>query len=181
MDEAAWSQLLASLTVQGVLLPISSEQLGAYERRTGFRLPGSYRSFCRVFGPGTLAEWFEIAAPFYCGSFSEQFGLDAKNDWYRNGTEWDEYVEDQDQFRRAVLFAGDHTGAAYFWDQARPSVPEANEYAIYSVARDYAVAYVCATFWEFVRICLHQGDKTLDGDLPPPRTFRPVWRGEQAD
>jgi hypothetical protein len=114
MDEPAWSQLLATITVEGTLLPVGTVLMDAYEEQTGFRLPGSYRCYCRVFGPGTLAEWYAIATPGYAGRFADRFELVAKNKSFREWTDWEEYIPNSEQFRRAVIFAGDETGAVYF-------------------------------------------------------------------
>ncbi len=86
MDETAWRELLGTLTVQRPLVPANDKQLDQYELQSGLRLPASYRSFCRVFGPGVLGDWYDFAVPGYTGKQTDFYELAAKNTYFRKGS-----------------------------------------------------------------------------------------------
>jgi hypothetical protein len=178
VDESAWKSLLATLQVDGDLHPVGAAGLDAYERQTGFALPGSYRSFCRVFGPGDVGGWYSVAVPAYGGPARNRhrYDLTAKTAAYRDGREWVEYAADPRQFEQAVIFADDCTGAVFFCDPAEVTVRDAHERAVYVVWRDWTQERVSDTFGEFVKICLHRGDRTLY-DEAPRLGFRAAWFG----
>jgi hypothetical protein len=181
VDEAAWKALLATLQVYGELHPVSTDALDAYERETGFQLPASYRGFCRVFGPGDVGDWYNVAVPGFEGKPKNRnrYDLVAKTETYRYGREWAEYAADPEQFERAIIFGDDCTGAVFFWDPAEITVPDAHERAIYAVWRDWTQERVSDTFGDFVKICLHRGDRTLYDD-PPRLGFRAAWFGRST-
>lgn len=98
MDEAGWQELLGTFTVHGRLAPANDEQLDTYERESGFRLPASYRAFCRVFGPGTLDDWYDFAVPGCEVKDPRRLELTMMNTDRRAGLEWEEYAQDIEQF-----------------------------------------------------------------------------------
>jgi hypothetical protein len=171
MDVAAWRELLGTLTVQGHLAPVTEQQLDVYDVEAGVRLPASYRGFCGVFGPGVLGDWYEFAAPGYTGKNAWQFDLATMNADRRASLEWEEYAQDVEQFRRAIVFGGDQTAAMFLWDSAEITRPDENELAIYAIWRNWETERVCDTFWDFVMMCLHKGSRTLY-DQPATPTFR---------
>lgn len=179
MDDAAWYALLNSMKTDGTLFPCTASQLDAFEEQTDVRLPGSYRSFCRVFGPGNLGNWFEFAAPGYSGHQPNQWDLAGKNAAIRASREWEEYAEDVSQFRRAVIFAGDEATGTFLFDPSDVTAAADNEYAVFAVWRDWTTERVCDTFEEFVAICLHRGTRTLY-DEAVSLTYRAPWQGSPA-
>jgi hypothetical protein len=179
VDEAAWSALLSTMTVEGTLFPSTADQLDGFEQEAGVRLPASYRAFCRVFGPGSLGDWYEFAAPGYAGYRPHRWNLAAKNADVRAAREWEEYAEDVAQFRRAVIFGGDQATGTFLFDPLAVTVPDANEYAVFAVWRDWTTEWVCDTFGEFIAICLHRGTRTLY-DEPAAPTYRAPWQGGSA-
>jgi hypothetical protein len=174
----AWSALLETMTIEGPLLRSSADQLDAFEQQAGVRLPASYRSFCRVFGPGTLGSWYEFAAPGY-GYQPERWNLASKSAHAHATSEWEEYAPDPAQFGRAIIFAGDEATGAFLFDPAAVTDPAASEYAVFAVWRDLTTERVSDTFAEFVAICLHRGGRTLY-DEAPPLTYRAPWQGSPA-
>jgi hypothetical protein len=176
VDEDAWRQLLAGLDLVGELHPVAVETLDAYERRSGFKLPASYRHFCRVFGPGSITDWFEIAVPDFKGRSPNRHDLDTVGRNSHDHLEWQAYSDDPQQYERAVIFGSDCTGARFFWDPAERTGRRGDECAVYAVWRDWTRGRVCDTFWEFASICLHRGSRTLYDD-PPDLVFRAAWYG----
>jgi hypothetical protein len=168
--------MLAGLDLIGELHPVASETLDAYERRTGFKLPASYRHFCRVFGPGNLTDWFEIAAPDCRGRAPNLHDLDTLGRNAHEHLEWREYSDDPPQYERAVMFGSDCGPSWFFWDPAERTDRRGHECAIYAVWSDWTRERVCGTFWEFANICLHRGSRTLYND-PPDLVFRAAWYG----
>ena len=177
MDETEWSELLGSLQVISKLHPCSVDVLDAYESETGFKLPASYRAFCQVFGPGDIGDWFNIAVPGFTGKpkSKNQYDLAAKTAFYHEGL-GQESFSDPEQFKRAVIFGDDCTGAIFFWDPAERTVKTKHEYAISVLWRDLSLERVCDTFAEFVNICLHRGKRTLYDEVPKIG-FRAAWFG----
>jgi hypothetical protein len=176
VDEDGWRQLLATLETVGELHPVEAEALDAYEERSGFKLPASYYLFCRVFGPGKLADWFNIAVPGFGGKALKSYDLETVGRLYHEGREWQEYSDDPRQFERAVIFGCDDTGALFLWDPEDRTDKRRRECAVYAVWRDWSRERVSGTFWEFANICLHRGTRTLY-DQPPRIGFRAAWFG----
>jgi len=176
MDEDMWRELLANLETEGELHPVDVEALNAYEKQSGIKLPASYRHFCRVFGPGNLGDWFEIAVPEFKGKAPKSYDLETVCRQYRQGRDWQEYSDDPQQFERAVIFGCDCTGALFLWDPAEQTDKRNREYAVYAIWRDWTRERVCDTFWEFASICLHRGNRTLYDD-PPRIGFRAATFG----
>jgi hypothetical protein len=170
VDEDAWRQLLKALNTIGELHPIATT-LDAYEKRSGFKLPSSYRHFRRVFGAGRIGDWFEIAVPGFTGKSPGSYDLETVGGTYRERLEWREYSDDPQQFERGIVFGSDCTGALFLWDPAERTDRRRHECAIYAVWRDWSRERVCDTFWEFANICLHRGDRTLYEE-PPRVGFR---------
>lgn len=176
MEEVAWSELLGTLKTVGELHPVEARALDAYESRSGFKLPASYRHFCRVFGPGDLGDWFKIAVPDFAGKSPNSYDLEALGRLYHERLEWEEYSDDPQQFERAVIFGSDGTGALFLWDPAERTNKRRHECAVYAVWRGWSRERVCDTFWEFANIGLHRGNRTLY-DEPPQIGFRAAWFG----
>lgn len=179
MNEDAWRQLLKSLEALGESHPVETSALDAYEKRSGFRLPVSYRHYCRVFGPGNIGDWFEIAVPGFTGKAPKRYDLETLGRLYHDHLEWEEYSDDPQQYERAVIFGSDCTGARFLWDPAEQTDKRRRECAVYVVWRDWSRERLCDTFWEFANICLHRRDRTLY-DEPPRVGFRAAWYGGRA-
>jgi hypothetical protein len=176
MNEDDWRQMLAGLDLIGELHPVALQTLDAYEQRTGFKLPASYRHFCCTFGPGSLMDWFEIAVPDFKGRSPNSHDLETVGRNAHEHREWQEYSDDPQQYERAVIFGGDCTAAHYFWDPTQRTDKRRHECAIYVVWRDWSRERVCDTFWEFANICLHRGSRTLY-ESPPDLAFRAARYG----
>jgi hypothetical protein len=176
VDEDAWRQLLGAIEMIGELHPVDESALDGYEKQTGFKLPASYRYFCRVFGPGNIGDWYEIAVPGFTGKSPTSHDLETVGRLYHEGRDWREYSDDPRQFERAVVFGGDCTGALYFWDPAEQTDKRRRECAVYALWRDWSRERVCDTFWEFANICLHRRARTLYDD-PPRIGFNAAWYG----
>jgi hypothetical protein len=176
VDERAWRLLLDTLKTCGEFHPVEATALDDYEKRSSFKLPTSYRHFCRVFGPGNLADWFEIAVPGFSGKAPTKHDLFTVGWQAHEHREWQEYSDDPQQYEQAVIFGSDCTAALFFWDLAERTDKQRNECAIYAVWRDWSRERVCGTFWEFAHICLHRSARTLY-DEPPEIGFRAAWFG----
>jgi SMI1 / KNR4 family (SUKH-1) len=179
VDETDWSALLNTMRVEDKLFPATQDQLDVFERQTGVGLPVSYRTFCTVFGPGSLGDWYEFAVPGYTGYQPDKWDLATKNAQIRSMTDWEEMVEDVEQFRRGVIFGGDQATGTFLFDPAIVTHPKSCEYAVYAVWRDWTTERVCDTFAEFVALCLHRGNRTLY-DEPAKLTYGGPWQGRAA-
>lgn len=176
MNESDWRELLEAFETVGELHPVEMKVLDDYESCSGFKLPASYRHFCKVFGPGNVGDWFEIAVPEFKGKTPTKYDIESLTSKYRESLNRCESLDDPHQLKRAVIFGSDCTGAIYFWDPAEHTDEERNECAIYAVWRDFNREQVSDTFWEFANICLHRGTRTLY-DEPPRIGFRAAWFG----
>ena len=122
-----------------------------------------------------------MAVPGFEGKAQSRnlYDLVAKTAFYRHGRDWAEYAADPKQFERAVIFADDCAGALFFWDPAEVTELASHERAIYAMWRDWSQERVSDTFWGFVNICLHRGERTLY-DEPPRVGFRAAWFGRSS-
>jgi hypothetical protein len=134
-----WQKLLESIEVLGTVHPVPEEDLVAFESEWAHPLPSSYRSYCKVFGPGELAGWYNVATPKYLGYYKENYDLAAKNAACHEGRDRREYSSDPEQFERALIIADDSATAIYFWDWTEYSVKKDNEYAVYAMFRDWTL------------------------------------------
>jgi hypothetical protein len=172
MNAREWKELLNSLTIQGKLNPSSSEGLDSYEKKSGLRLPSSYRAFCKTLGAGRLGDWYDFAVPNYNGKGKKTFlDLDAVTRFYHDGLPWEESAPDPDQFKRSIIFAHDSTGSVYYWDADMITDKRASEYAVFAMFRDMTGERLCDSFGEFFHICLHMRRKKLY-DEPPRKEWQ---------
>lgn len=176
MSERHWRKMLAGLNVLGKVIPTPEAQLDAFEEHSGLRLPKSYRSYCSVFGPGQLADWYLIATPGFVANPASLIGfydLEATNQTFHDGLDWREYSSAPEQFERALIFASDGTGAVFFWDPAEVTSKAGHEYAVYATFRDWSLQRLCDRFDGFIDICLQRGEVQIYQD-PPKLEFRPA-------
>ena len=106
------------------------EDLDAYEARTGFRLPDSYRQFCLVFGPGALDGALDIRTP----GFPDD-DLSTLND-RRISAERSRRYDNPQRAARMILFGSAVTADVFGWDPGEVTDAGRNEYAIYMRRRD---------------------------------------------
>ena len=185
MAETDWHDILNSFTVghnewnrknraiefcECPPVPVSDDVLDGLEERIGFRLPQSYRDFCRVFGGGELSD-FHIFIP---NAPHESCDIVEANTLYHD-REYEEYSPDPEQYQRAYFFARDNGGGIYFWDPQDITKGLQCEFGIYVVYRDdWDTIRLASTFDEFVLdLCLGSRRKELFDDHPPDRVFRP--------
>jgi hypothetical protein len=119
--------------------PPSAQALNGYERRTGFKLPRSYRQFVRLFGPCRMG-YADVACPGY-PAYGVEVDLDLMNEHYRSlyGKVREESYRGLDhgdfaRFRRLVIF-GNFDSDWWGWDPLEPTDPGAHEYAVWKAAR----------------------------------------------
>lgn len=154
MDEDDWRQLLGLLTIKGTLQPLKAAALDSYEKRSGYKLPASYRHFCRVLGPGNLGDEFAIAVPTFSVKSPDLYDLESLNRMWHESRGWQQCAKDPAQFERGIIFGSDETGAVFLWDPAEPTERQSHEYAIYAVWRNWSHERLGDTFWDFARYCL---------------------------
>jgi len=171
MKGTHWQELLGLLKVSGKIRASHERELNTNEKAQGYHLPASYRSYCLVFGPGILADWYTIAVPGYDGRYKTEFDLTAKTDMYRKFVETNQYSPDPDQFSRAMVFGNDSAGALYYWDPLEITDPSMKECAVYALFRDFTLERLSDTFSGFLDICLHRDTRTIYDD-PPKMEFR---------
>lgn len=157
MNEAAWQEVLNRLEIRHPpCRPAADDHIRRYEEETGFILPDSYKSFCRVFGPGMFELELDVAVPFYGKhrQHSEFFVLQETDRIWHNETEFTEYCTDPERYARATFFASGYR--EYFcWDPQHITNAVEHEYGIYFVRRNYEMGFAVATFEEFIcDLCL---------------------------
>jgi hypothetical protein len=152
-----WRRILRQLEVggDGVPYPATESALTTFEKRTGLRLPNSYRSYCRVFGPGLIGHTFRIAVPGYKGSVSF-VSVDQLTDTVVHHTEYKIYApESAEQVRRGLFFGADEARTYYFFDAEDVPYRKTYECAVYALGGDYVVSRLADSFREFVtQYCL---------------------------
>jgi hypothetical protein len=156
--------------------------LDRFEAETGFRLPHSYRSFIKVFGPGTLAWDYRIKAPGYpeqgedvdLGTFNARIKqtLTKKQAWQQ--------LADPTQARRVVFFCALGGGDLVGWDPEDIRDRRRREYGIYSWGRKVALEFVAGSFTEFIAdVCFSEANLRIppgykEEELGTRREFIPA-------
>lgn len=170
-----WKRILRQLEVRGNggPYPVTEKALAKFEQTTG-RLSSSYRSYCRVFGPGMIGDWFRIAVPGYEGSIPS-FSLTKLTETVVHNTGYKTSAPvSAEQIARGLFFGSDDSGAYYFFDPEDVPTKRPYEYAVYFLARNYEVSRLSDSFWQFViQCCLgKQYAKLFPGSEPEP-SFKP--------
>jgi SMI1 / KNR4 family (SUKH-1) len=161
MKRLDWDGLKDRVTLIGdELRVVSDKELDAFESETGFKLPESYRQFCKVFGAGTLArpDTFNIAVPGLTRTYPafelRSFNLETR-DFSR---EYKVRCARPDLFERAWFFGDDIGTSYYFWDPQEVIDKHNAECAIYVMLRSWELLRIADTFWNFiVDVCLGTG------------------------
>jgi hypothetical protein len=173
MSTEYWHELYRRITfLKGEpVFRCDEAQITEFQNRIGYPLPRSYIDFVALFGPGELAETFQIAAP----------GDDRKSDYdlftYNDNThtaradEVDEYSPDPGLFRRFLFFGQDISSNDYAWDPTEVTNVETHEYAIYVKYREWNVKRLADSFEEFVRDVVFGSRHTDLFADPPQMTF----------
>jgi hypothetical protein len=112
----------------------TADALDRFEAQTGLPLPHSYRDFAVVFGPGELAEFARLCAPGYPGD--DTIDLYEHNRFTHGGEDilTDLYGEPE-RVARLIFFGSTVGGEHLGWDPDEVQNPQANEYAVYGLAR----------------------------------------------
>jgi len=165
--------------------PASDEALDDFERRTGFRLPLSYRSFVKRFGPGTLAQRFDVTAPGYAGESSD-VDIDELRAFFVRVTsdgELEESYDDPERAHRLVIFCHATGEDLFGWDPREVTDPAAHEYAVYEVPRhEDRLNRLAATFAGFINdYCLGDGHLRVRGGAWDEEALGPRRHYSRAD
>ena len=150
MSMANWKRILRQLRVEsdGIIPAATEAHLKQYEANYG-RLSNSYKSYCRVFGPGIVGGVFRIAAPGYDGSIST-FSPDGLRDAVINGTNYKRSAGDGvERVERGLFFCIDSDRAYYFFDPEDVPYKRPYECAVYRLAFDYSVHRLADSYWQF--------------------------------
>lgn len=139
-------------------VPLPTEAaLDAYEQDTGTRLPQSFREFLLKFGPGELADEYQIVSPGY-EDYSDAVDLATLNRRFQGYTSMTQRTDeslaeefgDAARARRLVLFASTFGGDRYGWDPDDVRDPAEPEYGIYLVPHPGPIKEVATSFVEWV-------------------------------
>jgi hypothetical protein len=175
VDADSWDAFFSSFRVEGrITYPAYAErELDRFEGELGFRLPHSYREFCRTFGPG------EIGYPFHCN-----VAVPGPSEWHSYseisflGSELGTaYASDLRNagISRPVLFGSDLSSYAYLWNAERVSSSVEYEFPVYVVRRLGDVTRLADTFFDFLsNTLLVDGVPGDDMTIPRERQFVPV-------
>lgn len=166
--------------------------LDAYETRSRFRLPLSFRSFVKLFGPGQLAFDFSIRAPGYVKSAEEClsnsayplvdidcFNRDLRGEGPLRPDVLGEYTDPDGRIGRLIFFADNTAGDLVGWDPQELIDAEAVESAIYMVlGEEMSLRFVANSFFQFIdTICYEKpssGAAPSGREEPDYRVFRPA-------
>jgi hypothetical protein len=151
--------------------------LTEFEKAAGFKLPRSYKTFVKVFGPGELGGYFRICIPGdqECGDdLATQHELVSAT--FRTADD----LEHGDLLNRLLFFASTIGGETVGWDPLDVTDPRGCEYRVYYVTRSNTCKAIAPSFPEFVsEICLKNnlykyfGWKNQEPEDWPPQTFLP--------
>jgi hypothetical protein len=160
----------------------TDETLDRYEAETGFRLPRSYCSFIKVFGPGVLAWDYRIVAPGYPeqGWAVDLAAFNAECHRPLADKRVLRQFKDPAQVRRVVFFCRPGDGDLVGWDPEDVRDKQWHEYGIYEWGREEALGFVAASFTEFIEdVCLSAASLRLApkqvAELGTRREFLPEY------
>jgi hypothetical protein len=150
-----WESLLNSLNLTGIACLSSEKELFEFEQKCGFKLPESYKNYCRVFGRGRFKDKdmtiFEILpTPWIDDTIAENLDI-------LEG----QFIYDDSPLEKHLKKHGFYIGIAvdfrFFWDL--DSYQESDdEYDIYARTEwDYGLHKVGRSFFEFIQdFCIGQ-------------------------
>ena len=182
-----WAALKRTLAVPDNpnLKPLAKptdETLDRYEAETGFRLPHSYRSFIKVFGPGKLAWDYQIAAPGHPeqGWIVDLAAFNAVPHESLKDKRVLRQFKDPAQVQRLVFFCRPGNGDLVGWDPEDVRDKRWHEYGIYEWGRGDALGFVAGSFTEFIEgVCLSEANLRLtpeqEAELGTRREFLPEY------
>ena len=180
MASNQWIALRDSLTVKAgdnLLKPRDNkEAFDVAEQMLSIRLPSSYCDYVKVFGPGTLAYEYKIAAP----GFGDQY-------WHTNLVSLNDVIYCQflsgrtglhrDLLQRNIVFFcligdGDYVG----WNRREVTDPEKGEYQIVRCDRIHrTIETIADAFSQFITdICLAPFGENEE-DILAHRSFTPEY------
>jgi hypothetical protein len=178
-----WQKLLDRLEVlspsgrrsrSGQLSPVASADLDHFELSRGLKLPQSYRMYCELFGPGEFAEEVRIAVPAYRGR-AMAFSLEHIDKAAHEGMDFEEYSRNPDQHKRALFFATGIARSYHFFDPEDVTHGKSNEYAVYTLFKNFKLQRTADDFWLFVaQCCLGERHNQILDDEAPRQAFMPA-------
>jgi SMI1 / KNR4 family (SUKH-1) len=193
MSEKHWNELYEDLQilVNPRLVPVAkptTDDIAKFETRTGFSLPGTFKEFILVFGPGILAKEFHIAAPTCKTSSFDLLALNEER--FSQGPEtepavWSPFPKST-QLERLVAFCQTTLGNDRFgWDPEAITNSNLLEYAVFFHRRlEKRPKQVADSFGEFIdNLCLgddfftHYRKKGFWDEFFPRRAFAPALTG----
>lgn len=184
MTDAKWRTVLKRLEIvngEDGLHTVDSDLLKSAESSLHIKLPDSYRSFCRVFGVGSFGTGdFNIAVPGYNGK-TKTYSLEYLTNSQREfAGQLGDLGLDPDQITRGIFFAIDMSRTNHFFDPEDVTNSKKNEYAVFSLYRNYEIERTFDNFWDFVtKGCLGERRNYLlaledeEGESPQ-QTFQPI-------
>lgn len=146
-----------------------------FEREIGLKLPPTYKSFVKVFGPGEIGGFFRIWIP---GDKELNYDLAHEYEETHLGCT-QEAASEADKFNARFVFFGSTIGGDLVgWDPKDVTDPKGPEYRVHFIARHHRGIPVASSFVEFVsEVCLGKNlDKLCGWQTPPdypPREFLP--------
>jgi hypothetical protein len=157
-----WEELYQRISQKAPLGPsIQSVIENAFpqaESMLAFRFPESFRQYALTFGPGRLAEYFEVAVPGdpEWGSMDEIIEMNKASNKHAPRSYLEEiHHSDFDRIRRMIYFAETIEGDTIGWDPEEVTEKPAVEYRIYFVPRIGPPTPLVDSFTAFVtEICL---------------------------
>ena len=183
--------LLPPLHGLAVSKPADSD-LDAFEIRSRFRLPLSYREFVKLLGPGQLASDFSVRTPGSVQNVAnctsnpayllvdiDCFNLDLRGDGPLRSEVIGDYSDPDKRIGRLIFFADNTAGDLVGWDSLELVEPATLESAIYIVlGEEMSIRPLVNTFFDFIdKVCYDSepGDATTFERLEShSRVFRPA-------
>lgn len=188
MSQKRWDEFVQTLQfrVEPGTKPVpkpTPKDFDAYEAKTGFKLPESYRGLLLATGPGRFVGEFNIAAPGN-STGGIRTSLEALNVHYhktQSPADLERYSNDVNRALRLHVFSFSEGTLLIGWDPQEVTDPNRHEYGIYELDRLYKVNRLADTFHEFIEDFV-LGDGYLEriggewdeDDFGPRREFQPA-------
>jgi hypothetical protein len=173
MNIKNWKDLYRSLTIErpseGVLPKPTEIAIKSFEKKQKLKLPSTYRSFIKVFGPGELAWEYRLTAPGYSEQRwtidLEKFNAQVKGQLTKHALK---KYSSPERALRMLYFCRSSAGDLIGWDVTEISNPKTHDYSIYVLSGPGSPKKLVDSFSEFINdVCLGKDNVNISGSFDP--------------
>jgi hypothetical protein len=175
-----WEDLLNSLNLTGLACVSSEQEISEFEEKCGFKVPESYKNYCRIFGHGTFKD--KDLAIYEIGPISWIDAVILESFSIREAQFTDDELPLAIHLKDHGFYIGIAEDICFFWDLGSCQSSD-DEYDIYArTESDNGLYKVGRNFFQFIRdFCIGQvGTRDFPGliFLPTDENNNPLNTNE---